>query len=160
MPHIDTAAVDVVGDVLEARVIAEDQGEIAQGVFHMSLLVHDQLGLPVIVLFLGRLICKICLYLFHAFLCQLLPRSLVVRGVLTHHGDGLLVVVDDGAILGPAAGGKQVPAHQIEGVAQFAGAGICRVMGKGELVIIYHQAAHGRAVHVGVPAIHDSGRVE
>ena len=47
---VDAAAVDVVGDVPEPGVVAQDQRQIAQRVFDAALLVHLQLFLPVFVL--------------------------------------------------------------------------------------------------------------
>ena len=49
-PDVDAAAVNVVGDVLEPRVVAQDERQIAQRVLDAALLVHLQLFLPVFVL--------------------------------------------------------------------------------------------------------------
>ena len=45
---VDAAAVNVIGDVLEARVVAQDERQVAQRVLDPSLLIQLQLLLPVI----------------------------------------------------------------------------------------------------------------
>ena len=148
---VDTAAMDIIGDVLEARVIAQDERQVAQRVLDLSLLVQLQLLLPVRALCLERLclqrvqIAKLQRGLFPAFLGERAAGSLVLRGVFLHPPDGGVLIAHAGAVRGRAARREQMPAHQIECVAQLAARRIGRVMGKGVLVVVHDQPARGAA---------------
>lgn len=47
--NVDAAAMNVVGDVLQLRIVAQDEGEIAEGILHAPLLVDLQCVLPVFI---------------------------------------------------------------------------------------------------------------
>ena len=46
---VDAAAMNVVGDILQLGIVAQDEGEIAKGILHASLLVDLQRVLPVFI---------------------------------------------------------------------------------------------------------------
>ena len=64
-----------------------------------------------------------------------------------------VVVSHAGTVRGRAARREQMPAHQIEGVAQLAARRVGRVMGKGVLVVVHDQPARGAATHEGVAVV-------
>ena len=47
--NVDAAAMNIVGDVLQLGIVAQDEGEIAKGIFHAPLLVDLQCVLPVFI---------------------------------------------------------------------------------------------------------------
>ena len=160
-PDVDAAAVNVVGDVLEPRVVAQDERQIAQRVLDAALLVHLQFFLPVFIceLCLRRLcfqrvqIAKLQRGLFPALLGERAAGGLVLRGVFLHPPDGGVLIAHAGAVRGRAARREQMPAHQIECVAQLAARRIGRVMGEGVLVVVHDQPARGAAAHEGVAVV-------
>jgi len=46
---VNTAAMDIVGDVLQLGIIAQNEGEVAEGILHLALLVDLQRVLPVFI---------------------------------------------------------------------------------------------------------------
>ena len=154
---VDAAAVDVVGDVPEPGVVAQDQRQIAQRVFDAALLVHLQLFLPVFVLrrlcFLSIQIAKLLRGLLPAFLTERAARGLVLRGVLLHPADGILPVAHMRAVRGRAARREQMHTHKVKRIAQLPARRVGGVVRIGVLVVIDHQPACGAAAHEGVAVV-------
>ena len=160
---VDAAAVDVVGDVPKPGVVSQNQRQIAQRVPDLSLPVHLQLFLPVLVL---RRLCLLIIQIAEllrrlpaALLGEHAPGGFVLRGVLLHPADGVLFVAHMCAVRSRAARREQVQPHQIKGVAQLAARRVGGVVRIGELVVVNHQPARGAAAHEGVAVVLRRGGV-
>ena len=153
LSNIDTTAVDVVSDVLELRIMTENQRQVTEGILHTPLLINVQTILPVIIscgcagFLLGIQITELLQYLGTALLCQLTFRCLVLGGILLHQLHGVGFRTHSLAIWRDTTGCKQMPAHQVKSIAQLTTCRIRSMVRKGILVVVHHKATGGTAAN-------------
>ena len=159
---------NVVGNVLQPGIVAQDQREVPEGILHLAVLVDVQSILPVRVFFwslfrsgrgiriqIAEFLHRLC----PALLRQLPPGSLILRGIFLHQLHGVSFIANQRSVRSCAARREQMPAHQVKGVAQLAARRIGSMVGIGVFIVIDHQTACRAAADIGIPIALHAGMI-
>ena len=106
---VDAAAVNVVGNVLQPGIVAQDQREVPEGILDLAVLVDVKAVLPVCVFFRSLFrsgsgvsiqIAEFLHCLCPALLRQLALGRLVLRGILLHQLHGRCFIANQRSVRG------------------------------------------------------------
>ena len=138
--HINAALELVKHDGLEVRVIADDIGNIVEGVFDLSRLVQFQKGLPA---FLIKLLIELCLGKPHTLSGKLHLHTLILDGKFLHRLKGRQFCRVGIRICTGIQRAELVNTNHIKCIHQLAAGRVCGMVAIGELIFIENHTRLG-----------------
>ena len=149
--HIDGTFELVIDDGLKVRVIADDIGDVIEGVLDLACLVQFQKGLPV---FLVKFLIELCLGKTHTLLGKLDFYTLILHGKFLHRFEGRQLCRVGVHIRTGIQRAKLMDTDYIKSIHQLATGRVRGMVAVGELVLIENNASLGVSRNVVVTPRH------